>query len=98
MHKIQEEKDTKDLPLFVQKILHWLFQGRPPWPMVSKKLFTHLRRRGIPVWFMGVNSDEDLKLAFEFGVTGILTDKIDWLTTALEKMERSGQHLKKLYE
>lgn len=47
--------------------------------LVLPKLFAHLRRRGIPVWFMGVNDEHDYKLALEAGATGVLTDRIDWL-------------------
>jgi hypothetical protein len=57
--------------------------------MISKKLFTHLRRRGVPVWFLGINNEEDLLMALDYGATGVLTDKIEWLSTTLEKLEKT---------
>lgn len=58
--------------------------GRPPYLMISKKLFTHMRRRGIPVWFLGVNNEIDLQLAIDYGATAVLTDRIQWLHETLK--------------
>ena len=77
----------------------WLFQGKPPKIFLSAKLFTHLRRRGIPVWFLGVNTEQELLLALEIGATAVFTDKIEWLDIALGKIqEETGKTFKKLYE
>ena len=35
--------------------------------MMAPSLFSHLRARGIPVWFLGVNNEADLHLAVEAG-------------------------------
>jgi hypothetical protein len=99
LEKIQHEKATKKLPFWIQKILHRLFQGRPPKIFLSEKLFTHLRRRGIPIWFLGVNTEEDLHLAIDIGATAVFTDRIEWLTTAIENIENTTtKRFKKLYD
>lgn len=53
--------------------------------MLVPKLFTHLRRRGLPVWFLGVNSEDDLRLAVNSGATAVLTDRIEWLNSTIKK-------------
>jgi glycerophosphoryl diester phosphodiesterase len=99
LEKIQHEKATKKLPFWIQKILHRLFQGRPPKIFLSEKLFTHLRRRGIPIWFLGVNTEEDLHLAIDIGATAVFTDRIEWLTSAIENIENTTtKRFKKLYD
>ena len=84
MEKVQHEKATEKLPYVIQYFLTVLFMGRPPYLMISKKLFTHMRRRGIPVWFLGVNNEVDLKLAIDYGATAVLTDRIQWLHDTLK--------------
>lgn len=37
-------------------------------------LFTHLRARGIHVYFWVLNKDEEFKKAFDLGATGVMTD------------------------
>lgn len=96
---MKHEKATKDLPEIAQKLVAWLFQGKPPKIFLAQKLFTHLRRRGIPVWFLGVNTEEELLLAIDIGATAVFTDKIEWLDTSLEHIRKTtGKVFKKLYE
>ena len=47
--------------------------------MLSQSLFGHLRRRGVPVVFLGVNSEADIALAHMYGATAVLTDRVEWL-------------------
>lgn len=75
LEKIRHEKALKGMPDWFHSGLSYLFQGRPPRPMLAPALFSHLRKRGMPVWFLGVNSEEDLKLASDAGATGFLTDR-----------------------
>lgn len=79
LSRIRNEKSMKNVPDILRRALAWLVQGRPPQFLILPKLFTHLRRRGIPVWFMGVNEESELQLAVKAGATGVLTDRIDWL-------------------
>ena len=53
--------------------------------MVAPKLFAHLRSRGIHVWFLGVNTEEDLQLAVQSGATAVLTDRIRWLKQTMKE-------------
>ena len=53
--------------------------------MVASKLFLHLRKRGIPIWFLGVNTIDDLLLAKKSGATAVLTDRIHWLINAMKE-------------
>lgn len=71
----------------------YCFRGRPPYAMLAPKLFTHLRRRGIPIWFLNVNTEEDLKLAIDTGATGVLTDRIAWLNETMNSNEWSFKNL-----
>lgn len=80
LDKIRKEKPLKGLPDGFKRILAFLFQGRPPYPMVAPGLFLQLRHRGIPVWFLGVNDEHDLLIAIKSGATGVLTDRVNWLT------------------
>ena len=59
---VMKEKAVQGFPLWAKHALAYVFRGRPPAPMVAPALFAHLRERGIPVWFLGVNSESDLKL------------------------------------
>lgn len=69
----------------MHKILAFLFQGKPPYAMVTPALFAHLRCRGIHVWFLGVNSERDLQLAVRTGATAVLTDRIHWLKGTMQE-------------
>ena len=95
MDKIRNERAIADVPDFIKRILAFLLQGHPPYILMCPKLFTHLRRRGIPVWFMNVQTDEELEIAINAGATGILTDKVEWLN---ETMKRKNLRFKELYE
>lgn len=53
--------------------------GKPPSAMAVPQLYTHLRNRGIPVWFLGVNSEEELQAAQALGATGVLSDRINFI-------------------
>lgn len=52
-----EEKALKGAPMWVKRTLAYLFRGRPPYPMVAPGLFSQLRKRGIPVWCVGILFD-----------------------------------------
>ncbi len=48
----------------------------------APKLFEHLQRRGVLVWCLGVNTDEQLQHATALGVDSVLTDVPEWLAKA----------------
>lgn len=73
------------LPDWFKKVLAFIFQGKPPHVMLAPGLFTQLRARGVPVWFLGVNSEADLLTAVRLGATGVLTDRINWLTRTMRE-------------
>ena len=77
--KVLKEKAIASFPLWVKRILAALLKGKPPYIMVSPRLFHHLKKRGIPVWFLGVNDEKDLHIAVKAGATAVLTDRINWI-------------------
>ena len=62
--------------------------------MMAPKLFNHLRKRGIPVWFLGVNSESDIEIAYRIGATAILTDKV---TTVKKYFKEKNIVLQKIH-
>jgi glycerophosphoryl diester phosphodiesterase len=85
LDKIRREKVLQGLPDWFKKVLAFIFQGKPPHVMLAPGLFTQLRARGVPVWFLGVNSEADLLTAVRLGATGVLTDRINWLTRTMRE-------------
>ena len=51
-----KEKALNGAPIWFKKILAYLFRGQPPYPMLAPGLFTQLRNRGIPVWYVSMSS------------------------------------------
>lgn len=84
---IREEKALKGVPDWFKRILALLFKGKPPHAMIAPRLFRHLRRRGIQVWFLGVNDEANLTIAIKNGATAVLTDRINWLSAIVEEKE-----------
>lgn len=93
--KIRSEKALEKAPDWLKRFLAYVFRGKPPVAMLSKQLFTHLRRRGVYVLFLGVNTEEELRMAERFGVTGVISDRVSWLT---KTMQEKGIKFKELYE
>ena len=56
-----------------------VFGGKPPRPLIPEGLFNHLRARGVPIFFLGVNDDADIEIAMRAGATAVLTDRPSWL-------------------
>ncbi len=77
--RVRNEKSLKSLPDWVKRIIAYIFAGKPSAMMVSPSLFRHMRKRGIPTWFLGVNDSSDVKVAVDAGASGVLTDKIHWM-------------------
>jgi glycerophosphoryl diester phosphodiesterase len=95
LEKIRNERAIADIPDIIKRILAFLLQGHPPYILLCPKLFSHLRRRGIPVWFLNVQTEEELEIAIKAGATAVLTDKVQWLN---ETMKRRNWRFKELYE
>ena len=89
--RIRSEKALKGAPDWLCRVLARVLVGKPPWAMLTPKLFAHLRARGIPVWFMGVNSEEEMHTAVLAGATGVLTDRVRW---AVEYTQANHMHFK----
>lgn len=66
-------------PHWMQLCLAYLLEGVPPTILLAPTLFRHMRRRGIPVWILAVNTLEHLRLAESLGATGVLSDHPEWL-------------------
>ena len=66
-------------------MLAYIFKGTPPAIMIAPGLFTHLRARGLLVWFLGVNSLQDLALAIASGATGAITDRPNWIVKEMKQ-------------
>lgn len=80
LHRVRNEKSVKMFPDLIKRLLAFLLSGKPPSIMIAPSLFTHLKRRGIPVWFLGCQNEDDLKIAIKAGATAVLTDRPRWLT------------------
>eukprot|EP00639_Heterosigma_akashiwo_P011753 CAMPEP_0206366572 /NCGR_PEP_ID=MMETSP0294-20121207/3530_1 /ASSEMBLY_ACC=CAM_ASM_000327 /TAXON_ID=39354 /ORGANISM="Heterosigma akashiwo, Strain CCMP2393" /LENGTH=216 /DNA_ID=CAMNT_0053812659 /DNA_START=766 /DNA_END=1416 /DNA_ORIENTATION=- len=73
--RIRDQKSLKGLPDWVCRMLAVLFSGTPPKLMIPSGMMKHLRKRGMPVWFLGVNSPADAAAALAAGATGLLSDR-----------------------
>lgn len=71
---------------------HVVFGGKPPRAMIPSGLFDHMRRRGMPVFFLGVNDDRDIEVRARAGLVPSiilvlrlldLTDPLLWLLVLL---------------
>jgi len=78
-NRLRSQAAFKGLPDPFIYFLLYLFGGHPPKALLPRGLFHHLRKRGIPIWLLGVNSDTDIDVAIKAGVTAVLTDKPEWL-------------------
>lgn len=91
--KIRKEDALKSCPDWFKQILAFVFQGKPPHMMIAPLLFDHLRSRGIPVWFLGVNSEKDVLLASSTGATAILTDRVNWIVGYIKENNIKFKHV-----
>jgi len=85
LDRVRHEKALKDVPDVLKRLLAYLLSGKPSGVMVSPGCFAHLRKRGIPVWFLGCNTEEDIKVAIKAGATAVLTDRVNWLCNLVKK-------------
>lgn len=83
--RVREQKLFNSLPDVACRILTFFLGGKPPLALIPRGLFTHLRARGIPVFFLGVNDEEDIKVAEWAGATGCLTDRPTWLNKCIKE-------------
>ena len=74
-----------NVPHWVHVCLSYLLSGVPAKILLTPALFKHLRRRGIPVWFLAVNSVKHLRMAESLGATAVLTDHPQWLSNTLKE-------------
>ncbi|KAM3577700.1 hypothetical protein VYU27_000573 [Nannochloropsis oceanica] len=77
--RVREQKALKALPDALCWVLAFVLGGKPPLALIPPGLFKHLRARGIPIFFLGVNDEENLKVAEWAGSTAVLTDRPQWL-------------------
>jgi glycerophosphoryl diester phosphodiesterase len=87
LEDIRNEQSLSFLPSWVHPLLHVLFRGKPPHLMIAPSLFRQLRLRGIPVWFLGVNTEQELQLAMASGATAVLTDRVRWLLREMKDLD-----------
>jgi glycerophosphoryl diester phosphodiesterase len=91
LDKIRHEAALQALPDWVKRLLAMIFQGRPPFIMLAPGLFSIMRKRGIPVWFLGINDQEQLDIAIKSGATAVLTDRVNWLCEELNKRKAQSE-------
>lgn len=60
--RVREQKALKALPDALCWVLAFVLGGKPPLALIPPGLFKHLRARGIPIFFLGVNDEENLKV------------------------------------
>ena len=66
--------------MILHRILAYLAQGSPPSFFMQPGLFEHLRARGMPILFLGVNNIRQVRISIEMGATAILTDRITFIS------------------
>lgn len=93
--RVREQKVFKGLPDAVCRVLAYMLGGKPPRALIPPGLFAHLRARGMPVLFLGVNDEEDLAVAKWAGATAVLTDRPSWLQ---QQIKEGRVKLQKLVE
>ncbi|CAL4149554.1 unnamed protein product, partial [Meganyctiphanes norvegica] len=62
--------------------------------LIRPALFDHLAKRGIQTYLWVMNTEEDIKSAFDSGATGVMTDYPTLLRDFLEKNPQYVQHQK----
>lgn len=81
LQKLQREKSLKGAPQWLLRFLAFCLRGKPPAAFIQPALFAHLRARGMPVYFLGVNSERELMIALKAGATGVLSDRVTFVAT-----------------
>jgi len=61
--------------------------------MFAPRLFSHLRQRGIPVWFLGVNDEYSIEISIKAGATSLLTDKVAFVKNYVEEKKLQFQDI-----
>jgi len=77
--RVDNEKSLAALPQWGKNILAFLFQGSPPALCMLPNLYSMLRKKGVPVFFLGVDSIPALHNAIVNGASGVLSDKPNML-------------------
>lgn len=78
-----------DVPPWLFKVFLWMLRpsaahpAGPPALLLQGSLHEHLRRRGIPIIFQGVNSPDMLHTCIEYGATAALSDNITTISEYL---------------
>jgi glycerophosphoryl diester phosphodiesterase len=82
MRKVDKERvynDSifKNYPNWIKDVLIFLFQGggETPYIFQQRQLYTLLRKRGIPTYFLGANDLKTLHMAARLGASAVLTDR-----------------------
>lgn len=82
--RVREQKVFKALPDAACFVIASVLGGKPPRALIPPGLFAHLRARGMPVLFLGVNDEADLRIAESAGATAVLTDRPAWLSQQIK--------------
>jgi len=72
--RIRGNSGLKSLPDFACYLIFLIFGGDPPEALMPRKLMHHMRKRGLPVWFLNVNTPGQVDAAIDLGATGFVTD------------------------
>jgi hypothetical protein len=82
---IHNEPAIEAFPVWVKSLLAKLAVGKPPALLLVPKMFTLLRKRGIQVLFLSVETTEDMALAAQAGATGFISDRPSFVAAYLKK-------------
>lgn len=77
----------KSVPSWLKDILIFIFRGGggTPYIFLHPKLYSLLRKRGIPTYFLGVNDIKNLQIAIKHGAAAVLTDKPNFLCSYVKQ-------------
>lgn len=84
--RVNNERSLQALPQWGKNIIAFLFQGSPPSLCLLPTLYSMLRKKGVPVYFLGVDSIPVLHNAVVNGASGVLTDKPNMLCAHIKAM------------
>lgn len=83
--RVRNQNVFKALPDGACRLIAHVLGGKPPRALIPPGLFMHLRTRGMPVLFLGVNDEADLDVAKWAGATAVLTDRPSWLSQQIKE-------------
>merc|ERR1739841_405804 len=78
-HRMRQNKTFAKFPDWALRLLDRVMGGDPSPAFLCPGLLRHLRARGVPSWFLGVNTEAHVRVCHRVGGCAVLTDSPMWL-------------------